>query len=106
MIKANRKTANNLPILSIICVLLISGKVMAEDFPKPGDMAAGAQAWVDNCTRCHNLRPAEDLRDDEWITSMFHMRIRAGLTGKETRDILSFLQASNNAQRKLNSKTN
>lgn len=28
---------------------------------------------------------------------MFHMRLRAGLTGEETRNILTFIQASNNS---------
>ena len=67
----------------------------AVDYPEPGDVGAGAVAWVENCTHCHNLRNPNELRDDQWITSMFHMRLRAGLTGQETRDILSFIQAAN-----------
>ncbi len=69
--------------------------VVAAEFPAPGDVAAGGIAWVENCTHCHNLRNPNELRDDQWITSVFHMRLRAGLTGKETRDILSFIQAAN-----------
>ena len=65
------------------------------DYPAQGDVAAGGTAWVENCTHCHNLRTPNELRDDQWITSIFHMRIRAGLTGKEARDILSFIQAAN-----------
>jgi len=71
------------------------GSAFAAEFPEPGDVAAGGVAWVENCTHCHNLRNPNELRDDQWITSMFHMRLRAGLTGKETRDILSFIQAAN-----------
>ena len=41
------------------------------------------------------MRDPQDLRDDLWITTAFHMRVRAGLTGQRTRDILEFLQASN-----------
>ncbi len=67
----------------------------AFDYPEKGDFAKGSQAWADNCTRCHNMRNPADLRDDQWITTAFHMRIRAGLTGQETRDILTFLQGSN-----------
>jgi cytochrome c5 len=41
------------------------------------------------------MRDPQDLRDDQWITTMFHMRLRAGLTGQQTRDVLTFLQDSN-----------
>ncbi len=83
--------------IAILAACIKSGlsSVFAAGFPEPGDVSAGGQAWVENCTHCHNLRNPNELRDDQWITSMFHMRIRAGLTGKETRDILSFIQAAN-----------
>lgn len=57
--------------------------------------ARGAKAWADTCQRCHNLREPKDFRDEQWAVIMSHMRIRAGLTGQETRDILKFLQGSN-----------
>ena len=68
----------------------------ATDFPEKGDFSKGAQAWVENCNRCHNYRDPQELRDDQWITSIYHMRIRAGLTGQETRDLITFMQQSNN----------
>lgn len=68
----------------------------AEEKPSiKGDVGRGAKSWVDNCMRCHNARDPKELRDDQWITTTFHMRIRAGLTGQETRDIIAFLQMSN-----------
>ena len=67
----------------------------AADYPAPGDFQRGAKTWADNCGRCHNIRGARELRDDQWISTVFHMRIRAGLTGQESRDVLTFLQASN-----------
>ena len=57
--------------------------------------ARGAKAWVNNCGNCHNLRPAKDLRDDQWRVVVSHMRVRADLTGQEARDILVFLHGSN-----------
>ncbi len=60
-----------------------------------GDFARGAKTWVENCVRCHNVRDPKELRDDQWITTSFHMRIRAGLTGQQTRDVIKFLQSSN-----------
>jgi len=60
-----------------------------------GDFARGARSWVNNCVRCHSVRDPKELRDDQWITTSFHMRMRAGLTGQEVRDIIKFLQMSN-----------
>lgn len=59
------------------------------------DFARGAKAWADNCLRCHNARDPQELRDDQWITTTTHMRVRAGLTGQQARDIITFLQKSN-----------
>ncbi len=57
--------------------------------------ARGAQAWASNCARCHNMRDAAELRDDQWRAVVAHMRVRAGLTGTESQEILMFLQRSN-----------
>jgi len=67
----------------------------AADYPEAGNFSEGSKVWADNCNRCHNMRGPKELRDDQWISTAFHMRIRAGLTGQETRDIVTFLQASN-----------
>lgn len=60
-----------------------------------GDIGRGAAMWSQNCARCHNMRDPKEFRDDLWKPIVTHMRIRAGLTGQDTRDILAFLQASN-----------
>lgn len=57
--------------------------------------ARGAQAWAENCGRCHNIRAASELTDEEWKVSVTHMRIRANIPGDVARDIITFLQASN-----------
>ena len=54
----------------------------------------GAQLWTENCSRCHNLRAPESYSDAQWQTVVHHMRLRANLTGAETRSITAFLQAS------------
>lgn len=86
------KTMRNTVASIALCLSL---PLAAADYPPPGDVSRGAQAWVDNCMRCHNSRDPRELRDDQWITTVFHMRVRAGLTGQEARDILTFLQESN-----------
>jgi hypothetical protein len=60
-----------------------------------GGSMIGAKLWADNCIRCHNIRPPKSLSDNEWDVVMMHMRVRAGLTGEEQREILKFLQAAN-----------
>lgn len=60
-----------------------------------GDFASGARSWAQNCARCHNMRDPKEFRDDIWKPIVTHMRVRAGLTGQEARDILEFLQRSN-----------
>jgi len=67
----------------------------AEDGSKAGDISRGAQQWANNCSRCHNMRDPKEFRDDEWKPIVLHMRVRAGLTGQQSRDILAFLQSSN-----------
>lgn len=74
---------------------LIAQTSFAQDFMGHGDFVRGSKVWAETCSRCHNMRNAAELRDDQWVTSVFHMRVRAGLTGQETRDVLTYLQASN-----------
>ena len=61
----------------------------------PMPFARGAKSWADTCARCHNMRDARSLRDDQWRAAIAHMRVRAGLTATEAKDVLAFLQQSN-----------
>lgn len=77
-------------------LLLFSGMVnAADDDSKAGDSIRGAKEWANNCARCHNMRDPNEFRDDKWRLIVSHMRVRAGLHGQQTRDILAFLQSSN-----------
>lgn len=84
----------------LFSLTVVSIQTVAADRAKLGDPGKGAKVWSENCGRCHNIRDARELRDDQWVTTAFHMRIRAGLTGQETRDVLAFLISTNNAARK------
>ena len=68
---------------------------VAQEIEQKGDLGRGAGLWSQNCARCHNMRDPKEFRDDLWKPIVTHMRIRAGLTGQDARDILVFLQASN-----------
>ena len=79
----------------ILVLVMCPGLVNAADDSKAGDISRGAQQWANNCSRCHNMRDPKEFRDDEWKPIVLHMRVRAGLTGQQSRDILTFLQSSN-----------
>lgn len=83
-------------------ILGITSASYAQDSATSDDSAAvtfarGAQSWADNCDRCHNMRDPKEFRDDQWRSIVSHMRVRGGLTGGETRDILFFLQGGSDA---------
>jgi hypothetical protein len=61
----------------------------------PPPKKSGVQLWSENCMRCHNGRPPEEFSDAQWDVIVHHMRLRANLTGEESREIVKFLQASN-----------
>lgn len=61
----------------------------------PMQFARGAEAWKDNCGRCHNLRSPGEFSDEDWGLISMHMRVRANLAGETARDIEAFLKASN-----------
>ncbi len=51
----------------------------------------GAQIWAENCTRCHNPRPAVQYSAQQWDMITTHMRLRADLNGEEQRAIYHFM---------------
>ena len=95
LLKKQRQALIGNLLIALSLIGLNSTTVMANDFPPAGDASNGSKLWAENCARCHNMRSPDDLTDEQWITSTFHMRVRAGLTGQETRDILTFLQGAN-----------
>ncbi|MCF6301126.1 MAG: cytochrome c [Proteobacteria bacterium] len=94
----NKYSNNSNLSVKIFFILMLSFPIASSfaDDSKKGDFQTGAKTWADNCARCHNMRDPKDLRDDQWVTTAFHMRVRAGLTGQQTRDVIAFLQESNN----------
>ncbi len=76
-------------------ILFPASSYAADKSNKAGDVSRGSREWANNCNRCHNLRDPKEFRDDMWEPIVMHMRVTAGLTGQQARDILAFLQASN-----------
>lgn len=85
-------------LLSILTGILffmegLLNNTFADDLGNASALSRGAQAWAHNCSRCHNMRPASEFSGANWHTIVQHMRIQAGLTGQEARDIYLFLAA-------------
>ncbi len=66
---------------------LTSFPVLAELNP----VAEGARLFNDNCSRCHNARPAQEFSEREWSVIMPHMREKAHLSGSETLAVEAFI---------------
>lgn len=89
---------NRVKLLSMLTgILLFSGIIQncafGDNTNNSGDLARGAKIWANNCGRCHNYRAPTEFSANNWHLIMQHMRIQAGLTGQETRDVYAFLAA-------------
>lgn len=58
-------------------------------------VAQGAKVYGNVCGTCHNARSPLERNDSQWAIIMSHMRVRANLTGNQSRAVLAFLQATN-----------
>mgnify|MGYP003646232775 CR=1 FL=1 len=66
----------------------------SHDVDSSANATQGAIVWASTCSGCHNARSPSSQTPKQWQTVMLHMRRQAKLTGKQTRDILQFLQNS------------
>ena len=92
-------------VMAVAAVLLSTASLvtLAADTSQPAQppgqdaaqFARGAAEWQQLCGSCHNLRSPSELTNAEWDVAMGQMRVRAGLTGQQERDITAFLKASN-----------
>jgi len=88
--------------LAIVSASLVAGCHNAPPSDTPATASAaeattghdGARLWADNCSRCHNVRPPGSYSDAQWEAVVHHMRLRADLTGPESRAITEFLKAA------------
>lgn len=58
-------------------------------------VSEGARLYGHMCGRCHNPRSPLEFSDRDWTLIVNHMRVRGNLTGRQTRNVIAFLQASN-----------
>ena len=55
----------------------------------------GAKVYRDNCGKCHSERSPMEKTDNEWRVVITQMRVIAGLSARESRAVLKFLQENN-----------
>jgi cytochrome c1 len=60
-----------------------------------GKELTGAEVYAANCGKCHSERYPSERTDEEWKLLVNHMRVRAGLTAKEAKAVLEYLQENN-----------
>jgi len=82
-------------VSTFIQIVLLTGIIQnyayCEATIDSNSLTRGAKAWANNCGRCHNLRSPSEFSSEQWQTIVLHMRLHAGLTGQEERDIYNFL---------------
>ena len=71
------------PLTMIMNSCEVSQKVSAK---------SGAQLWVENCQRCHNIPSPSTFSPEKWETVGMHMQSRALLTETEKDKIVEFLK--------------
>jgi cytochrome c553 len=90
------QSVTNLVSVSLsLCLMLLAATAHGGEQAERSQLLRGATEWANNCARCHNVRRTSEFTDAQWRPVMSHMRIQAGLTGSEARDILAYLQAIN-----------
>ncbi len=82
--------------LAVLALLLWPAAGLSQQAAE-SEVAAGAKVYGDMCGRCHRPRSPLERTDRDWVTIINHMRVRANLTGKQTRAVLQFLQATNSS---------
>lgn len=79
-------------LLPLLVSAALAGSLSAQDDVA---LARGGEVYGAMCGRCHNARSPLERTDREWVTIINHMRVRANLSGRQTRDVLAFLQGTN-----------
>ncbi len=92
--KIIQKTVALTLVLTFVAYLAIIFAHPTEVLTK-GKELTGAEVYAANCGKCHSERYPVERTDEEWKLIVSHMRVRAGLTAKEARAVLEYLQENN-----------
>ncbi len=89
------RTKSRLLLLAAVCSPLLVANDATAQAVDPMLVAEGAAMYGATCARCHYARSPLERSDRQWVVIMNHMRVRANLTGQQTRKVLAFLMATN-----------
>lgn len=92
--KITQKTVALTLVLTFLAYLAIIFTYPTEVLTQ-GKELTGAEVYAANCGKCHSERYPSERTDEEWKLIVNHMRVRAGLTAKETKAVLEYLQENN-----------
>lgn len=83
--------------LSLGALLIVAGVlgIPSVSNAQTGSLAEGARTYGRLCGSCHNARSPLERSDRDWVTVINHMRVRANMTGQQVRDVLAFVQGTN-----------
>ena len=93
-IKMNMRSISLILVLTFVAYLAIIFAYPTEALTK-GKELSGAEVFTANCGKCHSERFPSERTDEEWRLLVNHMRVRAGLTAKEAKAVLQYLQENN-----------
>jgi cytochrome c5 len=90
------KNNNGVKLISMLLSIILVSTTMhvyalGDALTGQANLACGEKEWSDNCSRCHNYRSPDEYSANSWRTIMMHMRIQAGITGQEARNIYAFI---------------
>lgn len=86
---------NKMKLSVLVAGLILSAGASAVEVKQEGNFLKGLEKWKNTCSRCHEMRDPKEFSDRQWKTVVTHMKIRAGLTGQDARDILAYFKNSN-----------
>ncbi len=76
-------------LFSVVLALFVT--VLAPLSVADEAVAEGARIFNQNCSRCHNARPAQEFHQEEWSVIVPHMREKAHMSGKEAKKLEAFI---------------
>ena len=91
----NSKKKIYLYLALFLAVFLLIILTYATEGLTKGKELTGAEVYSANCGKCHSERYPSERTDDEWKVIVNHMRVIAGMTAKEAKLVLQYLQENN-----------
>jgi cytochrome c1 len=85
-------------ITALFLMSVFAGAALKAQIVFPPDtmqLTRGEKGWIDYCSRCHNMSTPKESTDDQWQTSFTHMQELASISDDLVKDIIAYLQASN-----------